>query len=140
LAVVSSAVGEPRIKPIVQHPAGSENVSPNARNKCSGAISCPMMFRGIVGAFGQRSVAHNRANRRARKPNVPLDTAPLVLSAVRALADIPIMHRRAVWAKRSLVRSDMSDTSHYTNLCCPQFKAIGVRIATFRRKLAREPG
>ena len=82
-----------------------------------------MMLDGIVGAFRQRRVAHNRASRPATKADVPLETPPLVLGAVRGLADIPIMHRRVARAKRSLVRSAIADTSHYTDHRRRQFNA-----------------
>jgi len=81
------------------------------------------MSHGIIDAFRQRCAAHNRANRRSTEAALPLETPSRVLSAVRALANIPIMHRRSVAAKRSLIHSASTDASRVTDFWRRRFAA-----------------
>lgn len=81
-----------------------------------------MMFYGIIDVFDQRRALHNRAGRHSKEAAMPIKSSPRILGAVRALANIPIMHRRPVSAKRSFAHSARTDSSHYTDFCHRRFK------------------
>jgi hypothetical protein len=82
-------------------------------NNCDGEISYLMMSAGIIDAFRQRCCSHNRVGRRSTKPVLPNESSPLVLGAVRTLANMPIMRRPAFLAKRTFNRSARSGLLPY---------------------------